>query len=145
MRIHRHDDEKPRPSETEISRSGSNPERRTKRAGETLKRMFKSAVKAVTRRETDASPPPKTRRRGGEKAGGAPILLRRFRRTGKPTACGRYAVLQPMREGSPPENVLHAESGWDVFDITGLAYAHGIENGSSAQFDARSDHLSPGP
>lgn len=42
-----------------------------------------------------------------------------------------------------PDDVLHAESSWDVFDITGLAYEHGIESGGIAAFDTKSDHLSP--
>jgi hypothetical protein len=96
----------------------------------------------VTRRDPEA-PPPKPRRRSGDKAGGIPILLRRFNRAGKPSACGRYAALQPTRASSVAEDVLHAEKGWDVFDITGMAYEHGIENESSAAFDTRTDYLSP--
>jgi hypothetical protein len=97
----------------------------------------------VTRRDPE-TPPLKTRRRGGDKAGGIPILLRRFGRAGKPAACGRYATLQPMQAGSIPEEVPHAECGWDVFDITSLAYGQGIENSDIVAFDTKSEHLSPG-
>jgi hypothetical protein len=106
--------------------------------------LFRAAVKAVTRRDPEARSPPKSRRRSGEKAGGIPILLRRFSRAARPAACGRYAALQPIREGGIPEDVPHVESSWDVFDISSLAYEHGIDNQSFAAFDTRSDHLSPG-
>jgi hypothetical protein len=105
--------------------------------------LFRAAVKAVTRRDPDATPPPKTRRRSGEKAGGAPVLLRQFGRAARPAACGRYAGLQPVRASSIPDAGPHAENGWNVFDFTGLAYEHRVENGSNAAFDTKSDHLSP--
>jgi hypothetical protein len=131
-------------SASDTSRSGSNPDRRSKQAAGTVTRLFKAAIKVVTQRDDDA-PQPQTRRRRGTQDGGGPILIRLFPRlAGKPVARRRYAELQPARVSAIPADVLHAENGWDVFDITGLAYEHGIENESGAAFDTRSDYLSPG-
>ena len=132
-------------SETDISRSGSNPERRSKQAAETVRRLFKAAVKAITPRDPDAPQPQK--KRSGEKHGGGLMMLRQvMRAAGRPAARGRYGALRAAATDacSVPEDWLHSGNKWDVFDITGLHYEHGFDGGSARSFDTKSDYLSPG-
>jgi hypothetical protein len=103
--------------------------------------LFKTVIKAITRRDPDAPP---ARRRSGKKGGGGMALLRQLARNSRPAACGRYAALQPVLPSSLPDELPHAGSAWDVFDITGLAYEHGFDSSGAAEFDTKSDYLSPG-
>jgi hypothetical protein len=130
-------------SETDISRSGSNPERRSKQAAEAVRRLFKAAVKAITPRDPDAPQPQK--KRSGEKHGGGLMMLRQvIRAAGRPAARGRYRALRRAATGACdiPQDWPHGGSKWDAFDITGLHYEHGFD-GEAASFDTKSDCLSP--
>jgi hypothetical protein len=131
-------------SETDISRSGSNPERRSKQAAEAVRHLFKAVVKAITPRDTDA--PQLQKKRSGEKKGGGLMMLRQVTRTaGRPAARGRYRALRRAATGACdiPQDWLHSGSKWDAFDITGLHYEHGFGGGESVVFDTKSDYLSP--
>jgi hypothetical protein len=118
--------------------------------------LFKAAVKAITRRDPDAKP--KTKQRRGERAGGGLIMLRQIApATSSPAVRGRYAALQPLRAAGGSgmaesvaaqangmtEDLQQADSAWDVFDITAMAYDHNFAEGGMP-FDTKSDHLSPG-
>ena len=128
-------------SETEISRSGSNPERRSKQAVKTIKRLFKAAVKAIMPRDADARP---QKKRSGEKHGGGPMMLVK-RAAGRPAARGRYGALHAAAtDAGGTEDLLHKGSTWDVFDITGIHYEHGFDDGIAATPDTKTNHLSPG-
>jgi len=133
-----------KPNANDSSRPGSNPERRSRQAAETVKQLFKAVVKAITPRDPDAPPPQK--KRSGEKHGGGLLMLRRIMRAaGRPAARGRYGALRQAATDtcSVPEELPHSGNQWDVFDITGLHYEHGLA-GDTASFDAKSDYLSPG-
>ena len=121
-----------KPSETEISRSGSNPERRSKQAAEAVRRFLRQRSKRSRR----AIPTRRTqKKRSGEKHGGGPMMLRQvMRAAGRPAARGRYRALRPEATVACgiPEDWLHSGNQWDVFDITGLHYEHGFDGGSAA-------------
>jgi hypothetical protein len=133
-----------KPSANDSSRPGSNPERRSRQAAETGRNLFKAAVKAITPRDPDAPQPQK--KRGGEKRGGGTVMLRRIMRAaGRPAARGRYGALRQAATDtcSAPEDLPHSGNQWDVFDITGLHYEHGLA-GEATSFDTKPDYPSLG-